>query len=96
MKATTSIPTSDAKKIAKRLLNHWKHKFEVDELHLEDQRTVYSIMMPDALVRMVASTDLLIVELDTKREDYKVLEKVVIDHLNRMAHQEFNVEWEHE
>ncbi len=28
MKSTTQIETVEGKRIAKRLLNHWKHKFE--------------------------------------------------------------------
>jgi hypothetical protein len=31
MKSTTQIETVEGKRIAKRLINHWKHKFEVEE-----------------------------------------------------------------
>ncbi|MEG0346858.1 MAG: DUF2218 domain-containing protein, partial [Acinetobacter sp.] len=31
MNSTTQITTDEAKRISKRLLNHWKHKFEVAE-----------------------------------------------------------------
>lgn len=31
MKSTTHLLTNDGKRIAKRLVNHWKHKFEVQE-----------------------------------------------------------------
>lgn len=96
MKSTTDIATTDARKIAKRLLNHWKHKFEVSESSITESEHLYSIFMPEAKVQLTAQLDVLKVEIQTDRDDYTMLEKVVIDHLNRMAHQEFNVEWQHQ
>lgn len=90
MNSKTLIQTDQAKRIAKRLLNHWKHKFEVAETENE-----MSIYMPDATVVLTPKSDHLNVSVDTKREDFTFLEKVVIDHLNRMAQQEFEVEWSH-
>lgn len=90
MKSNTFILTHDAKRIAKRLLNHWKHKFEVAET--DENMTIF---MPDATVILVPQSEQLDVELRTEREDYALLEKVIIDHLNRMAQQEFTVEWQH-
>ena len=55
MKSSANIATLEAKRIAKRLVNHWKHKFEVAET--------------DAQFSM--------------------------DHLNRMAQQEFQANWSH-
>ncbi|QIO05176.1 DUF2218 domain-containing protein [Acinetobacter shaoyimingii] len=91
MKSVTTIHTDQAKRIAKRLLNHWKHKFEVAETEQQ-----FSIFMPDATVILSAQVDALDVHLDTEREDFTFLEKVVIDHLNRMAQQEFDVQWTHQ
>ncbi len=31
MKSTADIVTTDAARIAKRLVNHWKHKFEIEQ-----------------------------------------------------------------
>ena len=31
MNSTTQISTTEARRISKRLINHWKHKFEVAE-----------------------------------------------------------------
>ncbi|NHB59390.1 DUF2218 domain-containing protein [Acinetobacter sp. 194] len=91
MKSVTTIHTDQAKRIAKRLLNHWKHKFEVAETEQQ-----FSIFMPDATVILSAQVDALDVHLDTERDDFTFLEKVVIDHLNRMAQQEFDVQWTHQ
>ncbi len=90
MKSHTSISTAEAKRIAKRLLNHWKHKFEVTETE-----TVFSIFMPETTVVLTAETNALLVDIDTQLEDYTRIGHVVIDHLNRMAQQEFFVEWQH-
>ena len=91
MKSNTIISTDDAKRIAKRLLNHWKHKFEVAETEEN-----LSIFMPDATVVLTPEAQQLFVELRTDREDYRRLEQVILDHLNRMAQQEFNVQWQHQ
>lgn len=91
MKSSTQIQTQESKRIAKRLLNHWKHKFEVSEIDNE-----FKIFMPDATVILTAQAETLDTEIQTQREDYEFLEKVVIDHLNRMAQQEFEVVWQHQ
>lgn len=88
MKTNTSINTQEAQRIAKRLLNHWKHKFEVSE---NDQ--LMSIFMPEATVEMHIHPDHLEVVLATEKEDYQRLQKVIIDHLDRMAQQQFEVTW---
>ena len=43
MKSTTHLLTNDGKRIAKRLVNHWKHKFEVQETEQD-----FKILMPTA------------------------------------------------
>lgn len=90
MKSSANITTLDAKRIAKRLLNHWKHKFEVAET--EDQ---FSIFMPKATVILSAQHAHLSVQMSTEEGDNTVLENVVLDHINRMAQQEFHAEWSH-
>lgn len=91
MICTTQITTPEAQRIAKRLFNHWKHKFEVQE-----QADRLQIMMPDATLALIPQAEYLEVKLETQREDYAVLEKVIIDHLDRMAQQEFEAEWQHQ
>jgi uncharacterized protein len=91
MKSNTQIITSEAARIAKRLLNHWKHKFEVSETE-ED----FSIFMPDATVKLTPQSTLLWVSIDSSLEDLSRLEKVVLDHLSRMAQQEFTATWQHQ
>lgn len=97
MKSTTQIRLAhdsaqqEAQRIAKRLLNHWKHKFAVEQTD-DDLR----IDMPDARVVLRPLSTGLAVEIDTTRTDYQVLETVVIDHLNRMAQQQFQVQWQHQ
>ena len=91
MKSSTQITTQEGARIAKRLLNHWKHKFEVQE-----QADSLHIIMPDAALALIPQAEQLDVKLETQREDYAVLEKVIIDHLDRMAQQQFEVEWQHQ
>ena len=91
MKTNTIIQTNDAKRIAKRLLNHWKHKFEVAET--DDK---LSIFMPDATVILHPQTENLLVNLETKQDDDTHLQHVIIEHLNRMAQQEFTAKWQHQ
>ncbi|OTG70691.1 hypothetical protein B9T26_13185 [Acinetobacter sp. ANC 4169] len=91
MKSNTQIITSEAARIAKRLLNHWKHKFEVSETE-ED----FSIFLPDATVKLTPQSAVLLVSIDSPLEDLSRLEKVVLDHLSRMAQQEFTAIWQHQ
>ena len=91
MKSNTTINTSEAARIAKRLLNHWKHKFEVSEAAEK-----LSIFMPDATVNLTPQSDALLVSIESTLTDLSHLERVVLDHLNRMAKQEFSVTWQHE
>ncbi len=91
MKSNTQIITSEAARIAKRLLNHWKHKFEVSETE-ED----FNIFMPDATVKLTPQSAVLLVSIDSSLEDLSRLEKVVLDHLSRMAQQQFTVIWQHQ
>ena len=91
MKSNTAITTSEAARIAKRLLNHWKHKFEVAETDGN-----FSIFMPDATVKLIPQSEALLVSIDSSLEDVSTLEKVVLDHLSRMAQQEFTVTWQHQ
>lgn len=90
MKSSANIAILEAKRIAKRLLNHWKHKFEVAEN--EDQ---FSIFMPKATIVLTAQSDQLLVQIITDDADNTNLENVVLDHLNRMAQQEFQANWTH-
>lgn len=90
MKSTAQITTLDAQRIAKRLLNHWKHKFEVNQ-----SENIFTIFMPEATLKLTAEAELLAVEIQTDRKDYSTLENVVVDHLNRMAQQQFEPIWQH-
>ena len=90
MKSTTHITTLEAKRIAKRLVNHWKHKFEVEETEQD-----FKIFMPTATITLAHEAEQLNVSIDSQLDDHDQLEKVVLDHLNRMAQQEFQVEWQH-
>lgn len=90
MNSTTQITTQEGKRISKRLINHWKHKFEVAET-----KTDSKIFMPTATVTLTPQQQYLGVLIENQQDDVQHLEQVVIDHLNRMAQQEFNVEWTH-
>lgn len=90
MNSTTQIITQEGKRISKRLINHWKHKFEVAETETDSK-----IFMPTATVTLTPQQQYLSVLIENQQDDVQHLEQVVIDHLNRMAQQEFNVEWTH-
>ncbi|MDO3665055.1 DUF2218 domain-containing protein [Acinetobacter sp. C32I] len=90
MNSTTQITTTEGKRISKRLLNHWKHKFEVLETETHSK-----IFMPTATVTLTPQEQHLAVLIENQQEDVTRLEQVVLDHLNRMAQQEFVAEWQH-
>lgn len=90
MNSSTNITTTEGKRISKRLLNHWKHKFEVAETDTETK-----IFMPTATVTLTPHEQHLAVLIENQQEDVAHLEQVVINHLNRMAQQEFVAEWRH-
>jgi len=90
MKSTTQIQTLEGRRIAKRLFNHWKHKFEVLETEQD-----FKIIMPTAIITLIPQPETLDVSIKSDDENHDRLEQVVIDHLNRMAQQEFTVTWHH-
>ncbi|ENU93867.1 DUF2218 domain-containing protein [Acinetobacter vivianii] len=90
MNSSTNITTTEGKRISKRLLNHWKHKFEVAETETETK-----IFMPTATVTLTPHEQHLAVLIENQQDDVAHLEQVVINHLNRMAQQEFVAEWQH-
>ena len=52
--------------------------------------------MPDATIQLIPQPDALLVSIDSTLEDLSHLEQVVLDHLNRMAQQEFTAIWQHQ
>ena len=91
MHSQTQLTTTDGRRIAKRLFNHWKHKFEVVETEQH-----FQILMPSATVTLTPQESTLDVSIDSQLEtaEQTRLEGVVIDHLNRMAQEEFQVTWQ--
>ena len=91
MKSQTQIETAQAAKIAKRLLNHWKHKFSVEQTE-QDMK----IFMPSATVILSPNTDNLDVNIDFKTDDVSQerLEQVVLEHLARMGQEELQADWQ--
>ena len=91
MNSSTHIHTTQASRIAKRLLNHWKHKFDV-----VDNATQYQIMMPSATILLTPQTHELVVEIQAKdaETDLSYLEQVVLDHLSRMGQTELSAVWQ--
>lgn len=89
MKSNSIIETSDAARIAKRLFNHWKHKFEVSE-----QDNITRIFMPTATVTLQAAPTYLKVSIDSLLDDLAPLQQVVVRHLNRMANTELTAIWQ--
>ncbi|WP_180028724.1 DUF2218 domain-containing protein [Acinetobacter sp. YH16032] len=95
MKTTTTIESSEALRIAKRLSNHWKHKFDV--ANTDDQ---YQIFMPKVTVELSIQPDQLHVSIVNKEEisleELIRLENVVLDHINRMVQADYQVIWSRE
>ncbi|MFA3128710.1 DUF2218 domain-containing protein [Acinetobacter pittii] len=65
MKSTTHLLTNDGKRIAKRLVNHWKHKFEVQETEQD-----FKILMPTATITLAPETEQLNVAIDSQLDDH--------------------------
>ena len=85
------IQTQQASRIAKRLANHWKHKFNIDETEQN-----FLIHFPNAEVILAPEQDHLTVTIQSTDEftDLNKLENVVLDHLIRMGQEHLNADWQ--
>lgn len=94
MKTTTQISTLQSTRIAKRLVNHWKHKFDVKET-LSDSTPVFQIQLHAALVTLSPQPEFLDVSILSQdaSADLEKLESVVLDHLIRMGQEPLEVKW---
>ncbi|AXF43502.1 DUF2218 domain-containing protein [Acinetobacter johnsonii] len=88
MKSTADIVTTDAARIAKRLVNHWKHKFEI-----EQESSSFTIIMPEARVLLNPQAEHLHVSIEASEEKLGHLEHVVLDHLIRMGQVPLTATW---
>ncbi|MBI1453072.1 MULTISPECIES: DUF2218 domain-containing protein [Acinetobacter] len=86
------IVSAQPARIAKRLLNHWKHKFETTE-----EAELFSIFMPTATIFLQPEAGILKVRIQPKEEnvDLERLENVVLDHLIRMGQESLHANWLH-
>lgn len=91
MKRYSHIATTQAARLAKRLGNHWKHKFEVQETAQE-----LRILMPSATIVLQPQSDTLYTEIIALDEhtDLNRLEQVVLDHLQRMGQEQLSADWQ--
>lgn len=91
MKRYSHIATTQAARLAKRLGNHWKHKFEVQETAQE-----LRILMPTATIVLQPQPDVLYTEIIAQDEhtDLNRLEQVVLDHLQRMGQEALSADWQ--
>lgn len=91
MKRYSHIATTQAARLAKRLGNHWKHKFEVLETAQE-----LRILMPSATIVLQPQPDALYTEIIAQDEntDLNRLEQVVLDHLQRMGQEQLSADWQ--
>ena len=83
MKSTADIVTTDAARIAKRLVNHWKHKFEI-----EQEPSSFTIIMPEARVQLGPQAEHLHVSIEASEEKSSHL-----DHLIRMRQTPLTATW---
>jgi hypothetical protein len=86
----TTLQTTEAARISKRLINHWKHKFTIHE-----HENTYIIDMPDAEVVLTYHPDSLEIQLCGKNDDFnqEKMQEVVANHLDRMAGETFTYQW---
>ncbi|ENW89312.1 MULTISPECIES: DUF2218 domain-containing protein [Acinetobacter] len=91
MKRYSHIATTQSARLAKRLGNHWKHKFEVQETAQE-----LRILMPSATIVLQPQPDALYTEIIALDEhtDLNRLEQVVLDHLQRMGQEQLSADWQ--
>jgi len=91
MKSIVHIQTQQASRIAKRLANHWKHKFNIDETEQN-----FLIHFPNAEVILAPEQDHLTVTIQSTDEftDLNKLENVVLDHLIRMGQEHLTADWQ--
>lgn len=61
---------------------------------MKESEQQFEIIMPEAQVSLIPQTEYLAVEITTAAEKLDHLEKVVLDHLSRMAQQEFEAVWQ--
>ena len=92
MKSSTArLSTQQATRIAKRLVNHWKHKFQVQE-----NAERFEIMLPQACVILEphAQSLALSIQYIEELDDPTQLESVVLDHLIRMGQESLIAHWQ--
>lgn len=91
MYSTANIATTQAARIAKRLMKHWQHKFEV-----ESNEVVIVIHMPNARVELKPTDTYLDVRITATAPstDLVRLQGVVLDHLERMGQEPLSAEWQ--
>ena len=91
MKSIAHIQTQQAARIAKRLANHWKHKFHIDETEQN-----FLIHFPNAEVILAPEQDHLTVTIQSNADstDLNKLENVVLDHLIRMGQENLTADWQ--
>ncbi|WP_286740489.1 MULTISPECIES: DUF2218 domain-containing protein [Acinetobacter] len=91
MKSIAHIQTQQASRITKRLANHWKHKFNIDETEQN-----FLIHFPSAEVSLTPEADHLTVTIQSNADstDLNKLENVVLDHLIRMGQENLTADWQ--
>jgi hypothetical protein len=91
MKSIAHIQTQQASRIAKRLANHWKHKFNIDQTEQN-----FLIHFPNAKVILAPEQAHLTVTIQSTDEftDLNKLENVVLDHLIRMGQEHLTADWQ--
>ena len=77
MKSTADIVTTDAARIAKRLVNHWKHKFEI-----EQEPSSFTIIMPEARVLLSPQAEHLYVSIEASEEKLSHFEHTTLKWLD--------------
>lgn len=84
------VPTASASRYLQQLCKHWGHKFEVS---FDPQAG--KVALPFGPVELSASADALEVTCRIDGEgDLARMQQVVVDHLNRFAHREGELQFD--
>lgn len=84
------IDMADSPRIIKRLTNHWRHKFEIEQQ--QDHSIIHFSEHTKAILTGFDDHLWAKVEVSTE-EELARYEDVILRHINSMAHQEFEANW---
>jgi hypothetical protein len=87
--AAAQVPTANASKYLQQLCKHWSHRLAVDL-----KENTGTVVFPDAVATMTASSAELIIVLEAETDEtLDRIKSVVANHLDRFAFREAPLEF---